>query len=234
MAFVPLVTVTSADQLRRAYRDVLAPTFPPSELGPESMIVSGWESGRSRAWIATEDESVLGVAMRDELIGTRTALLTYLALAPGRRGGGIGSALYEQVVAAAAEDSAVDLLLGEFEHPAVHAGSDAGGDPLARLRFYERHGATGLALPYFQPGIAGSPRVPGFILGALAVAEGVRRPGGVDAAPLRQFLDANLRGNEGVVADDPATAALLRAAAGDVVATVSLSEPDRIPHCDRA
>lgn len=226
-----IVPVTTVDLLHQAYTAVFEPTFPPQELGPFESIASGWENSQSRAWVALDNESVIGAAMCDVHEDTRTALLTYLALAPGRRGGGVGSALYQQVIDWVNDDDDTDLLFGEFEHPSVHVGSESAGDPKARLRFYERLGAHGLALPYFQPSIHGAGRVPGFILGVLAASGSVQRENGVDSAPVRGFLEANLVMNEGGVGDDDATRQLFDAATGDTVETISLSQPELIPVC---
>ncbi|WP_051208565.1 GNAT family N-acetyltransferase [Propionicicella superfundia] len=230
-----IAPITAAAVLRRAYDRVLVPTFPAAELGPYETLEPHWRSGRSLAWAAlSDDEEVLGVAVCDRYAESSTALLTYLALAPGRRGGGVGGALYRHAVDATIQGDDVDLLVGEFEHPALHGGSESGGDPVARLRFYDRHGARGLALPYFQPGIAGQPRVPGFILGVLAVRPRLAGPDGVAGPTVHAFLTENLRVHEGAVADDPAARRLLAAAAVPDVATVALTDPDRIPLCQEA
>ncbi|MET7136136.1 hypothetical protein MT994_18725 [Cellulosimicrobium sp. MI9406] len=117
------------------------------------------------------------------------------------------------------------VVVGEVEHPAHHTGSEAHGDPVARLRFYARLGARVLALPYFQPGDGpGGERVPALLLVSFPL--GPHAAGDdVPAAPLRAFLAENLRESEGTLADDAATRRLLDAAGGDRVRLVDPDDP---------
>jgi hypothetical protein len=119
------------------------------------------------------------------------------------------------------------LIVGEVEDPRHH--TDIGfGDPERRLKFYADAGAKIVPVPYFQPAIhAGGDRVPHLFLMTFAVADECRRgEHGIDASPVRAFLEANLAANEGSVdRDDPATAALFDAVAG---ATVELVDPTAI------
>jgi hypothetical protein len=60
------------------------------------------------------------------------------------------------------------------EDPRDFTGSEAFGDPVARVRFYERHGGRTLPLPYVQPPSAPVPLVARAVDGqhvALFVAE---------------------------------------------------------------
>jgi GNAT superfamily N-acetyltransferase len=225
-------SVTSESQLRRLYDHVLVPSFPPTELCAWDEFSAGWATGTTLVWAALDEadpDVVLGAAVCDELPGTGTSLLTYLALAPGARGGGLGSSLYSTAREWAMNSSSTKLYLAEIEHPAVHSGSAGGGDPVARLRFYARFGVTALALPYFQPAIPGLPRVPGLILGVAGAQPVALHDGGVDGALVRAFLTTNLTQSEGRVGDDPATVALLAAAEPDAIPTFGLDEVDRIP-----
>ncbi len=150
--------------------------------------------------------------------------MLYLAIAPGRRGGGVG----RRLVTTALDDwRALDplVVVGEVEHPAHHTGSEAHGDPVARLRFYARLGARILALPYFQPGDGpGGERVPALLLVSFPLGPHAAEDD-VPAAPLRAFLAENLRESEGTLADDAATRRLLDAAGGDRVRVVDPDDP---------
>lgn len=158
----------------------------------------------------------------------RVLLVQYLAIAPGRRGGGIGAALLGAAVSAWRENLHPVMVLGEVEHPGFHAASEAHGDPEARLRFYARHGGRVLAVPYFQPGNEpGAERVPALLLMTLATEDPAATS--VPAAPLRTFLLEYFVDSEGSLADDSPTRALFDAVAGDRVALLGVDELDRVP-----
>ncbi|MFF2623270.1 hypothetical protein [Oerskovia jenensis] len=158
----------------------------------------------------------------------RVLLVQYLAIAPGRRGGGIGAALLGAAVSAWLTNLRPVMVLGEVEHPRFHAASEAHGDPEARLRFYARHGGRVLAVPYFQPGNEpGAERVPALLLMTLATESPDATS--VPAAPLRTFLREYFEGSEGSLADDAPTRALLDAVSGDRVALLGVDELDRVP-----
>lgn len=219
-AVVPLAT---PELVRSLHRDVLTPSFPPAELMDGDELVDAHATGRLRSLGAVEDGRVVAGVVGEWFPDARVLLVLYLAIAPGRRGGGVGARL----VAAALDDwRALDplLVVGEVEHPAHHVGSEAHGDPVARLRFYARLGARVLALPYFQPGDGpGGERVPALLLVSFPLGQGTADD--VPAAPLRAFLAENLRGSEGTLADDTATRRLLDAASGDRVALVDPADP---------
>ncbi|MBD7950854.1 hypothetical protein [Oerskovia rustica] len=158
----------------------------------------------------------------------RVLLVQYLAIAPGRRGGGIGAALLGAAVAAWLKDLHPVMVLGEVEHPRFHAASEAHGDPEARLRFYARHGGRVLAVPYFQPGNEpGAERVPALLLMTLATED--PEAASVPAAPLRAFLREYFEASEGSLANDAPTRALLDAVSGDRVALLGVDELDHVP-----
>lgn len=233
-AVVPLDT---PGLLRSLYRDVLAPSFPPAELVDERTFLAGHDAGRLRSLGVVRDGRVVAGVVGQWFPDARVLLVQYLAIAPGARGCGIGSRL---VTAAVASWRALEplLVVAEVEHPDHHTGSEAHGDPVARLRFYARLGARVLALPYFQPGGGpGGERVPALLLMSLPLdaatgASGASRrwggSGDVPASPVRTFLEANLRSSEGVLAHDAATRRLLDAARGDRVALVDPADPDAL------
>ncbi|WP_265522149.1 GNAT family N-acetyltransferase [Oerskovia flava] len=225
-ARLPVVPLTSTHDLTALHRDVLSPSFPPAELVHLDDFLGGHATGRSRSVGVVSDGAVVAGAVGSWSATSGVLLLEYLAIAPGHRGGGIGSRL---LTAALDEwQATLDpvLVLAEVEHPGHHDASEAHGDPSARLRFYARHGARVLPVPYFQPGNApGAPRVPALLLMVLRSAE--PEASSVPAGPVRVFLEELLVAAEGVVADDEATRALLDAVSGDRVELVEPADLDR-------
>ena len=230
----PLVTAADLEEL---HRDVLSPSFPPEELESLESLVEGCAQGRTRALGVRRDGRVVAGAVA---AGSGTPgdamLLVYLAIAPGQRGGGIGGALLDAAVQTWVAESSPGLLLAEVEHPDHHEASEAHGDPAARLRFYARHGARLLAVPYFQPGLgATGARVPALLLTTLHVAPEVvvegplDAPTAVDAGPLRDFLTSYLVGSEGSLRDDADTRALLDAVGGPSVGLVDPADLASVP-----
>lgn len=240
-----VVPLRSVEQLTQLYRDVLSPSFPPAELVSldsfladhaaghlESLgVVEVPDGGVSTATGATGPEPagrVVAGVVGSWSAEARVLLVQYLAIAPGRRGGGIGAALLGAAVAAWLKDLHPVMVLGEVEHPRFHAASEAHGDPEARLRFYARHGGRVLAVPYFQPGNEpGADRVPALLLMTLATED--PEATSVPAAPLRTFLREYFESSEGSLADDAPTRALLDAVSGDRVALLGVDELDRAP-----
>ncbi|QUC00267.1 GNAT family N-acetyltransferase [Cellulosimicrobium cellulans] len=219
-----VVPLTDPALLRSLHRDVLVPSFPPAELVDEQELLDAHASGRLRSLGVVEDGRVVAGVVGEWFADARVLLVLYLAIAPGRRGGGVG----RRLVTTALDDwRALDplVVVGEVEHPAHHTGSEAHGDPVARLRFYARLGARVLALPYFQPGDGpGGERVPALLLVSFPLGQHAAEDD-VPAAPLRAFLAENLRESEGTLADDAATRRLLDAAGGDRVRLVDPDDP---------
>ncbi|WP_251151690.1 GNAT family N-acetyltransferase [Cellulosimicrobium sp. Marseille-Q4280] len=215
-----VVPLASPALVASLHRDVLEPSFPPAELVGVDAFLAEHASGRLRSLGVVEDARVVAGVVGAWSPATRVLLVQYLAIAPGRRGGGIGGRLLAAALDAWSRALDPVLVLAEVEHPDHHAASAAHGDPTARLRFYARLGARVLDVPYFQPGDGpGAERVPALLL--VALPHGVARdaadlPDEVPAGPLRAFLAENLRESEGRVADDGATRALLDAADGSV------------------
>lgn len=218
-----VVPLTTPALVRSLHREVLAPSFPPAELVDVDELLDDHASGRLRSLGVVEDGRVVAGIVGEWFPDARVLLVLYLAIAPGRRGGGVGGRLVAAALTAWRDLDPL-LVLGEVEHPAHHAGSEAHGDPVARLRFYGRLGARVLALPYFQPGDGpGGERVPALLLVSFPLGPGT--PDDVPAAPLRAFLAENLRASEGTLSDDAATRRLLDAASGDRVALVDPADP---------
>ncbi len=224
----PVVPLDAPGLVRSLHRDVLTPSFPPAELVDEASFLADHAAGRLRSLGVVEDGRVVAGVVGSWFPDARVLLVLYLAIAPGRRGGGVGGRLVATALASWRTLEPL-LVVGEVEHPDHHTGSEAHGDPVARLRFYARLGARVLALPSFQPGDGpGGRRVPALLLVSFplgATPAPGHEPDAVPAAPLRAFLEKYLRDSEGTLADDPATRRLLDAAAGESVRLVDPADP---------
>ena len=67
--------------------------FPASEKKPFSMIISMWRKGKSDVWYCEKDGQFAGLAIT--INGPDKILLDYLAVAPKRRGHGIGTEILQ-------------------------------------------------------------------------------------------------------------------------------------------
>lgn len=233
-----LVDLVDAADLTQLHEQVLAPSFPPSELIDLDELLAGCASGELRALGVRRDGQVIAGAVGSSCAPGGVVLLVYLAIAPGGRGGGIGGALLDGAVARWVAEFSPAYVLAEVEHPDHHTASPEHGDPAARLRFYARHGARVLAVPYFQPGIGPEgPRVPALLLVTLYVDESVRERSvrersvreRVSTPLLRGFLEDHLRSSEGSLRDDAATRALLGSVSGPWVDLVSPDHLSEVP-----
>lgn len=148
------------------YRSVMVPSFAADELESEEELMNGLRSGRSRVLTAAdEDGTVLGGAVGECFPRSGVVLLAYLAVRPGGRGSGAGSVLLRAARDAWTAELSPRLIVLEVEDPRDFAGSESFGDPVARVRFYERHGARALPIPYLQPALGpDTARVPGLML----------------------------------------------------------------------
>lgn len=188
-----LRTVTAPDELDALYEAVLMPSFPPSELVERSWLIEGVTQGSVIATAVDDGEGPTALAVT-EVVCPGVVLLSYLAALPQARGAGVGSRLLTHVREQASQHH-VALLLAEVERPDRHPGSAAYGDPAARLRFYARHGAQVLDLPYVQPPIRpGADAVPGMLLLALEIEASRLREAGtaVEGGLVAQAIEAML------------------------------------------
>ncbi|MFI6759049.1 hypothetical protein ACIBF5_07885 [Micromonospora sp. NPDC050417] len=213
-----LVDLTAGPMLEALHREVLATSFPPDQLVSLADLRKQIETGLVVVTAAVDgDGRVLGGVVGEWSPTSRVMLLSYLAVAADARGGGVGRFLYTGAVESWPARHHPCLVLAEVESPAGHSGSEAYGDPLARLRFYGRHGARLLELPYFQPALApGLSRVPDLLLLVLHLDTEFHGAGGADTVagePLRQFMVEYFESTEGAVPDDPTASALLHAMA---------------------
>lgn len=141
------------------YEQLLATAFPPDELISIHAFLQYRGDPDVEVVVARDGDRFDGIAVTNRQPDCHTALLSYLATRPQRRGTGIGSLLLDEVV------RRHDPLFIEIEDPAVH-GDRGWGDPDRRMAFYARHGVIAVDVPFFQPPVApGQPRVDDIILG---------------------------------------------------------------------
>ncbi|MCW5952529.1 MAG: GNAT family N-acetyltransferase [Propionibacteriaceae bacterium] len=161
------VQVARPSQLGDVYDTILVRSFQPDELVDKAAFMHQTTWGE--VLVTQDDEgTATGVAVADHHPDTGVSVLEYLAVAPGQRGGGAGSALLEAAVSRWTELVGPGALLAEIERPDSHPSTEEFGDPNRRLAFYERHGFQALALPYYQPALSGDQQpVPDLILGIL-------------------------------------------------------------------
>ena len=213
-----VVELSTEAELAGVYREVLEPSFPPDELISPEVLHTGVREGSLRVAAALDGRGAPAAAAVGEWFPScRVLLLSYLAVGGGGRGRGVGGKLYRHVLDGWTGQYAPCLFVAEVEHPDRHAGSEAHGDPLRRLRFYGALGARVLRAPYFQPALqAGTGRVHGMLLLALHVdpAFAGPRPDSVAAGPLRTWMTDYLEGTEGPVDRGDAEAAALLDALG--------------------
>lgn len=177
--------VLDAPTLTRVHHELLAPSFPPEERGTLEELVAGVGAGSLQVWVQDgPGRDVSGVAVVATWPGADVAaLLAWLAVGGPGRSRGVGSALLQHVVREVGDR----VLLAEVEPADRPAGDPAHGDPRARARFYHRHGARRLVLPYWQP--ATGPDTGPVELDLVVVpAPGHVVPDRVPAAPVRELL----------------------------------------------
>lgn len=222
---VSVRAATDAAEVSRCYADLLTNAFTADELVDREAMVQAWRERSSDVVVAVDGTDVVGAAVAEVYTEARTVLMAWLAVAAARRALGVGSILHDYAVDRWMRLFDPRLVLAEVEHPRVALPSGAHGDPSARLRFYARHGARALDLPYFQPPVRpGAPRVYGLVLVVLANAAELADSRTIAAAPVRSFLHAYVP-----VADDPAYAALRAAAGGTRIELLDLRDVDRLP-----
>jgi len=154
----------SLETLELVYRDLLEPSFPPTELDTFQGIQTRYLTGDSPGIIALLDDTPMAVAFGDYHEPSDLLLLSYLAVRPKQRGTGFGAAILRRAVDDWNERYNPMAIVAEVEDPRFHT-SVKHGDPAARLRFYDRAGAFVLPFQYFQPAVSeGMPRVRGMLL----------------------------------------------------------------------
>lgn len=189
--------------VRRAFDEVLRPSFESDELPGLETVLDGLEAADQIFCIAKDGPALVGAAVADRAGPGEVALLSYLAVRPGHRGQGTGSALLRHVldVWTAAD---IALGLGEIHDPRCHQETES-ERPIDRLRFYQRHGA-GLLIPWTQPALSSSTaRVPGMLLIAFPVLD-LRVGSACSAGLLRSWTNdyfLECEGKSPISADHP-------------------------------
>ncbi|MEW2132274.1 GNAT family N-acetyltransferase [Streptomyces sp. NPDC005435] len=211
-----LVDVTGGGPLLdEIYDDVFRPSFSFDELSPRRELAGALARGEAVVTAVVDDDGrPVAAAAGEWSPQTRVLLLSYVAVRPGVRSRGYGARLMDAVGGSWQERFRPLVTLVEFEHPLAHGSDPKRGDPAARFRFYARHGARALALPYFQPALGGRrKRIYGMVLAAVCVTPEARgeRDGTVAAGPVRGFLTDYFLTTEEKVPTDPAARRLWRA-----------------------
>ena len=147
-----------------AWWALYAQAFPPAEREPPEVIVRGLSLGVGVALRARAGGRTTGLATLHLLRNPPMVFLVYLAVATDARGGGLGSALFEQAWA----EGAVRMNAGrrspsgmvwEVEAPLATADL-ASIERQRRIDFFRRRGGRLLDQAYLQPPIDGVAPVP--------------------------------------------------------------------------
>ena len=185
MQGTPMTVVDAAtladDVLERLHERVLRPSFAPDEAIGLEAFMADVRGGTSRVWAALGETGEADAAVVLDRY-PMADLISYLAVRPGLRGGGRGGVLLAHVQARADERP----LFGEVEHPAYHHADPVLGDPMARVRLYERLGIKVVEVPFFVPRLRPSSRRVGGMM--LVVAGRHRSAGFIEADVVRAFL----------------------------------------------
>jgi GNAT superfamily N-acetyltransferase len=193
------------------FHSLMTLAFPPEEgMTYEELIAARKSTGTNGTLLLDGDVPVAGMVTEDYLDG-RVVLLAYLVVAAPARNGGLGSQLVSRPFAPEGAREP-PVVLAEIEDPRFHP-SNSFGDPVARVRFYDRAGAQLLPLPYCQPSLRpGSPRVDNMLL----IAIGAPEPH-LEGTLVADFLEEYYVACEGeeTVHSDPAFIALRDKARGD-------------------
>lgn len=140
---------------------------------PLEVLVDRFEAGLVDITVAREDELPIAVVMGDRLPAANAMMISYLAVRSDARAGGIGAKLLDTAMDAWTDDYSPLIILAEVENPRFFSADDQRGDPVRRVRFYEKLAGRVLDIPYFLPPVAeGRPFVFGMLLMAFRIADG--------------------------------------------------------------
>jgi hypothetical protein len=154
-----------AEQVGQTYEGLLRPAFRDEELLTRDELRAAYGQGATApSAVILRDHTPVAVMLAEWYQARRVMLLAYLAVATEERGSRLGAFLLTEILPTWGVAGS-PLILAEVDDPGIWRGSALSGDPEARLRFYARHGATLVPLPYFQPSLrSGSDRVHGMLL----------------------------------------------------------------------
>lgn len=202
-------------RLTAAYEHILMASFPENELCSLEDVESMAARGAQQVWAAVDgDGETAGVAIGEWDAEPRVFLLSWIAIRQDNRGGGVGGPLLKHVVETWRKANDPCVILAEVEDPAHFTASVEHGDPAARLRFYLRHGARALDVPYFQPALGpGKTRVHDLMLMVLYADPSFagEAPDTLRGDFLHRYIELYQTGCEGAVGTDPDAVALYAA-----------------------
>jgi GNAT superfamily N-acetyltransferase len=197
------------------YSDLFLQAFNADELVSRDQLQAGLRGGLGILTAVLDRKGrPLAAAFGEWDPDSRVLLLSYIAVHREQRSMGLGGLLMGEIGGAWQDRYHPELTLAEIEHPLAHyrGPNPNHGDNFARMRFYGRHGARALDLPYFQPALRpGAERIYGMVLIALAPLSERERGGFVAAAPVRAFLTGYFLSCEGAVGTDSASRQLWQA-----------------------
>lgn len=185
--------------LRRAAERIYVEAFPASERVPFEGLVTRDAADAARVEVVCEGAEALGIVSLAPLSTPGWSHLEYIAVASGRRGGGIGAAIWETLTRRLR--AAGDAVLLEIENPhAPGLGPDERALRLRRGRFYTRLGARLLRVPAFavpDATDASAPPLPMLLMAAPG------RRAAMPAADARGLVTDLYRTAYGLSPDDP-------------------------------
>lgn len=233
---IELVEITDpaaqADLLQAVFDTVLRPSFSTDELPSIDVLRRGASDEHEQTIIVAIDvRGPAAAAVYGRPAGLTVGVLSYLAARPGERGRGLGGRLLARL-AEIAERSTVELVLGEVHDPRWYEETDD-EHPEARLRFYQRHGARLLAVPWIQPRLAGGgERVRDMLLLALYANDDLVDLG-VPGTWIENWAEAFYAAEEGAEPDDEEYDALIeRLTATSTIALLGIDQIDSVGRLD--
>ncbi len=235
---VRLVEITDPaahrDLVQQVFEVVLRPSFSTDELPAADSLQRPVEHRSGAEPVAEEQTIVVAVdadgpaaaLVYDRPAGSAVGVVSYLAVRPGERGRGLGGRLLARLTELV-EASPVELVLAEVHDPRGHAETED-ERPRARLRFYERHGARALDVPWMQPRLSpdGS-RVRDMLLLVLHARHDVA--GGVPSEWIVRWAEQSYLAAEHRIPDDADYRALrTRLASSGTIRVVEITDLDAI------
>jgi GNAT superfamily N-acetyltransferase len=225
------VRTATPEERRVAFDTVLAPSFVFDELEPYEEFDTKLEDGTTTLLVGVDDAgAIVAAAVFVNIRAASAVVLRQMATREDVRGTGLGTELYRAFIATLEESEQPSLVLAEVQHPDHHEAHPRHGDPLSRLRFYDRFDARIIDVPYYKPALApGLKPVYGLLLLALYVRPDLINPARTYLDPPENLLFAlrSLLYADGDP-DEAAAAALLSAASRNRVRLLPTSEYARV------
>lgn len=207
-----LVEITGASSdpglLAATYDEVLRPSFSHDELPSVDVVTDAFQAERFHLVLVatTVAGRPVGAAVYSD-DGSGVGILSYLAIRPGERDKGTGTALMQHLASIWVERP-VQVVLGEVHDTRFYPETEA-DRAVSRLRFYERCGCRLLDVPWMQPRLAShSDRVRNMVLLVFHLGAAAETQAEVPSALLAAFAERYYVLQEGKVPDDVAYRAL--------------------------